>query len=577
MSGGGGTKPAGSGENAALAALFGLFSLGLAVWAAGTLSGRVWGGAWPKAGAGQAGSILVGLMRHGRDPASAWPPEDQGLIPGPWAFYPTLGAILAAAGAVAAGVRRLLAPPPSGGGALWAQPRDLRRLAVRRSGRGRLALGYSGGRLVATEARHSVCVMGPTQTHKTTGFAVPAILEWDGPVLATSVKDDLVADTVGWRSKRGRVWVYDPTDSTGRPSAGWTPLSGVKDWASARRVAAWLASAAERPEGVENPDFWDRAARKLLGPYLLAGKLADADMARVVEWIDDQEVNAVAEWMGAMAPLAALRAARASWRREDRLRSGIFTNAELLLDAYADPTVAASAERSDITPKRLLDGGAHTLYICAPGDDQDVLRPLFGALVHQVLAAVGRRAMAGRPVDPPLLVVLDEAANIAPIRNLDYLASTAAGLGVQLVTVWQDVAQIEARYGRRAQTILNNHRAKVLLSGISDPQALDYVSRLCGDTEVAKDSKTSDSAGRRSRTESTTYRRLAPVDALRRTAPGEGVLVYGHLPPAQLTLRPWYEDRRLKRRAKTDVPEGLARRPGWGEEEDDDEEEGSTA
>jgi type IV secretory pathway TraG/TraD family ATPase VirD4 len=98
---------------------------------------------------------------------------------------------------------------------------------------------------------------------------------------------------------------------------------------------------------------------------------------------------------------------------------------------------------------------------------------------------------------------------------------------------------------------VNNHRAKVLLSGISDPSALDYVSRLSGEEEVAKDSVTRDAAGMRSSTESTTYRRLAPVDALRRVVPGEGVLIYGHLPPAQLRLRPWYRDRELRRRAET--------------------------
>src|SRR5436853_354640 len=84
--------------------------------------------------------------------------------------------------------------------------------------------GGAGGRvspgrpLWATESRHSVCVLGPTQTNKTTGFAVPAILEWQGPVLATSVKDDLVANTLGWRAGRGTVWLYDPTAATGRPS-----------------------------------------------------------------------------------------------------------------------------------------------------------------------------------------------------------------------------------------------------------------------------------------------------------------------------------------------------------------------
>ncbi|MGH9222222.1 MAG: type IV secretory system conjugative DNA transfer family protein, partial [Acidimicrobiales bacterium] len=467
---------------------------------------------------------------------------------------PVLAVLVGAVAAVAVAVRRVFSPARSSDGATWARARDLRPLAVSRPEAGRLVLGYSGSRMVATESRHSVCVLGPTQTHKTTGFAVPAILEWQGPVLATSVKDDLVAHTIGWRATQGDVWLYDPTRATGRPAAGWTPLSGVSDWASGRRVAAWLVSAAETPGGVADADFWHKAATKLLAPYLLAAHLGGGDMARVVQWIETQEVDEVADILGALGPATALRAAHANWRREEKQRSSIFTTTEILLEAYADPDVAASAERSDIHPDRLFDGGSHTLYISAPGDDQDQLRPLFGALVHQVLAAMGRRAAAGRPVDPPLLVVLDEAANIAPLRNLDSLASTVAGLGGQLVTVWQDMAQIEARYGRRAQTIVNNHRAKVLLSGISDPSALDYVSRLSGEEEVAHDSVTRDAAGMRSSTESTTYRRLAPVDALRRVRPGEGVLVYGHLPPAQLRLRPWFRNRELRRRAQTAVP-----------------------
>ena len=113
------------------------------------------------------------------------------------------------------------------------------------------------------------------------------------------------------------------------------------------------------------------------------------------------------------------------------------------------------------------------------------------------------------------------------------------------------MARIEAHYGRRARTIINNHRAKVLLSGISDPAALDDVSRLSGDEEVTRDSTTRDASGLRSSTESTAYRRLAPEDALRRVVPVEGVLVYGHLPPAQLRLRPGYKDAELSRRAET--------------------------
>src|SRR5262249_23223841 len=159
---------------------------------------------------------------------------------------------------------------------------------------------------------------------------------------------------------------------------------------------------------------------------------------------------------------------------------------ETILQAYADPQVAHSADSSDITPKRLLDGKSNTLYICAPAHEQQRLRPLFAALVQELVAEVYERASrTGKPLDPPLLLVLDECPTIAPLRELATIASTGAGQGIQLVSVFHDIAQVASVYGTdRAPTILSNHRAKIVLSGIADSKTLDYVGRLLGDEEV---------------------------------------------------------------------------------------------
>jgi type IV secretion system protein VirD4 len=191
-------------------------------------------------------------------------------------------------------------------------------------------------------------------------------------------------------------------------------------------------------------------------------------------------------------------------------------------------------------PARLLDG-CHTLYLCAPAHDQRRLRGYFSALTQQVLATAFTQATrTGRPLDPPLLVVLDEAAHIAPLPELDGLAATCASHGIQLVTIWQDLAQVKARYGPRAPTVLNNHRAKLFLPGIADPETLDYASRLVGDEEVAQPSVTRDPQGARSTTSTTSPRRLLPPEELRCLRRGQAVLVYGTLPPARLQLRPWW-------------------------------------
>jgi type IV secretion system protein VirD4 len=456
--------------------------------------------------------------------------------------------------------------------ARWATLRDLQALVVRGPAPGRVSLGTAHGRLVAAEAGHSVLVVGPTQSRKTSGFAVPAILEWRGPVLAASVKSDLVRATLAWRSSVGPVRIYDPSGSTGLSSSSWSPLDAAQTWEGARRTAASLAEVARASVGsLTDGDFWYATAAKLLAPLLLAASVSGKTMDDVVRWVDAQEVDEVADTLAHAGEHLALRAAQATWSRDDRQQSAVYTTAEIVIEAFADPDVAASAVHGmtsepvstigrtgagRVEPATLVAGrGDATLYLCAPAHDQRRLRPVFATLVGQVLEAAYRRAVRdGAPVDPPLLVVLDEAANVAPVAELDTLASTAAGHGVQLVTVWQDLAQLRARYGTRAGSVVNNHRVKVVLSGISDPDTLEHASALIGDAELEQHTTTVDGRGRASETRGPAVRRLAAPDALRRLAPGHAVIISGHLPPARVQLRPWHDDPVLRERAKRQAP-----------------------
>ena len=91
-----------------------------------------------------------------------------------------------------------------------------------------MILGRTGGafgRLLAAEDCHSVLVFGPPGSFKTAGVVIPAILEWTGPVLATSVKPDVIKATRAHRERRGEVVVLDPLGSSGLAGARWTPLA----------------------------------------------------------------------------------------------------------------------------------------------------------------------------------------------------------------------------------------------------------------------------------------------------------------------------------------------------------------
>lgn len=496
------------------------------------------------------GNVLIRLLKTPGDPKHAWPREIRSSMPGAFVFYPVLLFLLGLATSIAIVAWRWLRGSSSRSteGSKWARSSDLRELTVEGPVKSRLMLGRVGSNLVAAEPRQSAIVLGPTQSGKSSGFAIPAILEWDGPVIVTSVKTDVIRDTIEARSGGG-VLVYDPTGSTEHPSSTWSPLAMCHDWRGAQRCASWLTDAARGSgSGLADSDFWYAAAAKCLAPYLFAAATSGRSMSDVVRWINIQEEREVRDALEQAGVPEALEAAVASFNREARQKSSVYTTVETVLSAYEDPVVAASAASSDISPATILDGGSKTLYVVSPSHEQRRLRPLFETLLQTVINyAFEVSSRTGRPLDPPLLIVLDEAANIAPLRDLDTLASTAASHGIQIVSIFQDLAQIANRYPDRFLTVLNNHRAKIILSGISDPQTLEYASRLLGDEEVMQASITRGAHGSRSTTESTAMRNIAPAHVLRSIRPGEGVLVYGHLPPARLRLRPWFKERSLRR------------------------------
>jgi type IV secretion system protein VirD4 len=529
------------------------------IWLTGALAGLLFGGGWTPIGFSDLTMTALRLPAHLGAPGAAWPQGARAGLPDAPGFYVSGALVLSAAFLCTYLVGQLVDPGELLGlggdrkapSARWASRSDLRSLRVPAPQPKRLTLGRSGRSLLAAEERQSVICFAPTGGHKTTGLAIPALLEWQGPVLATSVKSDLLIDTVAHRQTLGEVMVFDPSRVTGMEPSRATPLWGAGTWRGAMRVAHWLAGAARSGAGgLQDADFWYSAAEKLLAPLLFAAASSGRTMEGVVRWLDEGPDLSDAEVEDLLLE-AGESAARSAWRatqnREERQRSSVYTTAEMIVAAFSDPRVGGETAGADYSPTALLEGGANTLYLCAPLHEQERLRTLFSMIVQELLAVVYESAAAtGKPLNPPLLLLLDECANIAPIPNLAEIASTGAGQGVQLLSVFQDMAQVTSRYGRRASTIVNNHRAKVFGTGISDAETLGYVSRVLGAGEFEQRSRSTGERGRNSQTEGDTYRDLAPANLVRERDPGTGLLLYGHLPPAKIRLRPWYEERELR-------------------------------
>lgn len=391
---------------------------------------------------------------------------------------------------------------------------------------------------LASPTGDSVLILGPTRSGKTSSLVVPALLSWQGPIVAASVKDDLVGETAAWRRQQGPCFVVDPSAPHGELGACFDPVTLSTSFEAARAMAADLATPPQAAVVSGEMAFWSQLAAKLLAPLLLAASVTDADLATVIRWVDRRALGEPWEVLEDHGLDRALDALGASLARDERQLGSVYATLEAILEPLA-MTVDAAARPLD--PVQLLRQSG-TLYLCAPTHQQRRFQALFTATTSAVLRHgfdLARRQ--GGRLDQPLLVVLDEAAAIAPLEELDVLAATCAGHGITLVTCFQDLAQIRARYQDRATTVVNNHRTRVLLGGLADEGATSMLGAMTGTArEPVRPRREASALGER--------RALIEPHELRAQPAFTGVVISGRMSAVRLRLLPWWKQRDLRMR-----------------------------
>jgi type IV secretion system protein VirD4 len=578
-------RSAGISDAVVLGAICSLALIVALLWLWGAVAGIAFGRGWPRVAPAELFGVLTRLPGRLADPALAWPAAAQPQLPGALGFYGALGLLAGPTLAVGLALRRLSERARTNGaggraagrraGAHWAGRRELRMLRSgaargrRASDRGaqsfggaRIALGRRGGRVLYAEHRHALLAFGPPQSGKSAGIAVPALLEWPGPAVASSIKTDLLAVTRKRRETLGEVFVFDPFGlAPGVPSHTWSPLHNAGTWDGALESAWRLAAAGEVDQrGVEGGDFWAIAAEQRLAPLLFLAAGSPGGVESLVRWTYGQgarELQSRLSQIGERATTeaqaadarAAYEAVRAFEAQADRTRSSIEATAQALLRAYRFSRVARSASSCEITADRLLDQPA-TLYLIGDAKASKLLRPLFLALLSEIVdRAYERATLAGGALARPLLLCLDEAGNVAPLPNLAEIASTAPSHNIQLVSIFHDLAQARARYGRQAETVVNSHRARMLLPGVADLDTLRYFAGLVGEEETREVTRTRGPGGP-SRSTGSRRRPLVATEMLRQLPEHHALLLYGRIAPTEVRLRLWFKNRRLRRLAR---------------------------
>ncbi|MFJ9088829.1 type IV secretory system conjugative DNA transfer family protein [Streptomyces sp. NPDC102384] len=286
-------------------------------------------------------------------------------------------------------------------------------------------------------------------------LAIEAIQDAEGPVLVITSSADVWSETKDARAKLGPVLLYDPTHRCDTPARmHWNPAAGCTDKeTAAARATALLAPI--RPTAKLDSALAE-AATTLLRSYLHAAAVDGKPFRHVHRWAQGTQVQDAVRILRTNPKAAAgtageLEAALTSHpERRDMAQE---------LTARALSSLFSVHIREACTPNRtdaltldsfVNEGG--TLYVVGePIEDpkgQPGAMPLLTALASSVVEhgrRVAARSPAGR-LDPPMTLVLDDVAAVAPLPQLPELLATGADQGLVTLALLRSREQGRTRW-----------------------------------------------------------------------------------------------------------------------------------
>lgn len=298
-------------------------------------------------------------------------------------------------------------------------------------------------------------VLGPQETRRP--LAAEAIRDAEGAALVLTSDPTLWEETKDARAKLGPVLVYDPSHLCDTPARmHWSPTTACEDkTVAAQRATALLA--AIRPSAKLDSTVAD-TAETLLRSFLHAAA------------VDGRSVKHVHRWAQGAGVQDAVRVLRT----HPKAASGAAGELEAALTAYPERRDVAQEltaralsalftlnVRESCTPNRtdaltldsFIDEGGTLFVVGEPIEDPKSPKgpgamPLLTALASSVVEhgrRMAERSSSGR-LDPPMTLVLDDVAAVAPLPQLPELLSTGADRGLPTLALLRSREQARTRW-----------------------------------------------------------------------------------------------------------------------------------
>ncbi|GAA2613514.1 type IV secretory system conjugative DNA transfer family protein [Streptomyces roseoviolaceus] len=296
-------------------------------------------------------------------------------------------------------------------------------------------------------------LVAPRETRQAT--AAQAVRDAEGPALVVTSNPALWHDTKDARAKLGPTHLYDPTHLCDTPSRlHWSPTAGCEDKATATARATALLTPV-RPTAKLDQALSD-TAEILLRSYLHAAAIDGRTIRHVHRWSQGTQIQDAVRILrtnpkAAPGSAGELEGALTAHPERRDMAQQLTTRALTALSTV-NIREACTPNRSDALA---LDSFVHeggTLYVVGESIEDPRMKPgampLLTALVSSVVERgrhMAERSSSGR-LDPPMTLVLDDVAAVAPLPQLPELLATGADRGMPTLALLRSREQGRARW-----------------------------------------------------------------------------------------------------------------------------------
>ena len=407
-------------------------------------------------------------------------------------------------------------------------------------------------RVLPTRTRRelgNLLVVAPTRGGKGL-LATSQLLTWRGSVIVNDIKGELFAQTAGYRSTLGPVYVIDPTGIGHR----YDPLLGKKTEDELLSSATHLLFKPDEGEGA----IFTQRATVMLTQLFLAAREEGVSPLPYVRQIIRTGLTAASARLEAISPELATQFLDVEFSEahfSDRFLLSAWGTLSARMRPLLTETVVRSLAGADFNARELMCGTRPiTVYLRWPERDLLALSPLvrllWGSLIDELITTYDAAQGEGcRPV----LLLIDEAGRTA-IPSLADHATTVVGRGISLWIAVQSLAQLDAVYGRARAHVLRDNVETQLYYRPSNQETAEYLERCLGRKSGYAQSQTSHEGSTASEGLSEQSVPLLTAQEIKQLSDEDVIGFHRRLPPFQAKRMDWRRFDVLAQRMRMPVP-----------------------